>query len=282
MFRSRSSGSDARQDPRTKGLLCCVILCVTVIIACSIAVLSINNMHLADVSSTCWGWGWGSSCAVYYYGCMATKDFTDGSACSYLYSVGSISLFSCLMTMALMGCPGAVAGNTVSGIFHLIWWAIAGSYFTDAWRDAHALPLDNWRHAIMALCWTAVAFSALQILTSVGSCVAMRKRSDAYEERPGSKPSAEMGAYAPAPHAHHAHAGGAYPAPPPPAPGYGAPPPPAGYGYPPPPAPYGYGYGYPAPPPPPPAAYGYGAPPPPAGYPTPAPAGVPPPPAAGF
>eukprot|EP00198_Chlamydomonas_reinhardtii_P008888 XP_001698225.1 flagellar associated protein [Chlamydomonas reinhardtii] len=146
-------------------------------------------MHLADVSSTCWGWGWGSSCAVYYYGCMATKDFTDGSACSYLYSVGSISLFSCLMTMALMGCPGAVAGNTVSGIFHLIWWAIAGSYFTDAWRDAHALPLDNWRHAIMALCWTAVAFSALQILTSVGSCVAMRKRSDAYEERPGSKPS---------------------------------------------------------------------------------------------
>ncbi|KAG2441657.1 hypothetical protein HXX76_003275 [Chlamydomonas incerta] len=217
---------------------------------------------------------------------MATKDFTDGSACSYLYSVGAISLFSCLMTLALMGCPGAVAGNTIAGIFHLIWWAIAGSYFTDAWRDATALPLSNWRHAIMAMCWTAVAFSALQILTSVGSCMALRKRGDDYEQRPESKPSAEMGAYAPAPHT-HGGGGGGYPAPPPPGYGYGAPPPPAGYGYPPPPAPYGYGY--PAPPPPP-AAYGYGAPPPPAGYPYgaspppagyPAAAGAPPPPAPG-
>ncbi|PNW71389.1 hypothetical protein CHLRE_16g652250v5 [Chlamydomonas reinhardtii] len=238
------------RDSRTMGVLACMGACIVVIVACGIAILAINRQHLADVTYTCWYvWPY-TTCTAYYWGCMASEDFSDSTPCSYLYAVGSISIFSGLMTLACMGCPGGVIGNSVSGVFHIIWFAVAGAYFTDKYNGAHALPLDNWRHAIMALCWTSLSFGAVQLLVSVFACVKMRDRGGEYEERPHK-------------HEHKSHAEMTDQ----------HPPPPMANPYPPPPAPYGYGY--PAPPPPPPAAYGYGAPPPPAGYPY----GAPPPPA---
>ncbi|KAG2441655.1 hypothetical protein HXX76_003273 [Chlamydomonas incerta] len=173
---------------------------------------------------------------------MASEDFSDSTPCNYLYAVGAISIFSGLMTLALMGCPTGVIGNSVSGVFHVIWFAVAGAYFTDKYNNAHELPLDNWRHAIMALCWTALSFGGVQLLVSIFACVSMRDRGGDYKQEEKHHK-----------HEHHSHAEMTDQHPPPPmANPYPAPPPP------------GAGYGYPAPPPPPPAAYGYGAPPPPA------------------
>ncbi|KAG2451902.1 hypothetical protein HYH02_003677 [Chlamydomonas schloesseri] len=239
-------------------------LCVIIIIACSIAILAINRQHLSDVSYQCYYvWPY-TTCYTYYWGCMASEDFEDSTPCSYMYAVGSIGIFSGLMTLALMGCPGGVIGNSVAAVFHVIWFAVAGSYFTDKYNDAHNLPLGNWRHAIMALCWTALSFAGVQLLVSVFACVKMRDRGGDYEERPNKHNH----------HEHQSHAQMTDQHPPPnmaPNP-YPAPPPPAGYGYPaPPPPPAAYGYGAP----PPPAGYPYAAAPPPAGYPY----AAPPPPA---
>ncbi|KAG2494541.1 hypothetical protein HYH03_007308 [Edaphochlamys debaryana] len=254
----------------------CLGLPCLAIIGCCCAILAIFRQDLANRDTVCWYYYYGTyQCAVVTSGCLMTQNPNNWQPCNYGYAVGSIGLFSSTLSLCFLCMEWAPAGSVVSGIFHVIWFAVAGSYATDAWQDAQEYTMDSQRHAIMALCWSCMAMGAMQLLVSAVFCLHARKRPELYQERPhkhddDSSHGGRNGN-------HHAP-----PPPPPPGPGgypgeyaYGAPPPPPpgpgaypaggyGYGAPPPPGPGAYPGAYGAPPPPPPGPGAYAYPPPPA------------------
>eukprot|EP00198_Chlamydomonas_reinhardtii_P008889 XP_001698226.1 transmembrane protein of CMA family [Chlamydomonas reinhardtii] len=200
-------------NPAARGALCCAGLSCVVIIGCSIAVLIINRS-----SQT-----------------LPTRAGITGPIQPAPPTTGGHAPWIAWRSASFMACPGGMIGNVIAGVFHVIWWAVAGDYFTKKYNAAHDVPMDNYRHAVMALCWTALSFAAIQFLFGIFGAVSMRggDRGGDYEDRSDEKPHKHK-------HEHQSHAemtdqhppppmANPYPAPPPPAGGYYPPPPPAGY-----------------------------------------------------
>ncbi|KAG2441656.1 hypothetical protein HXX76_003274 [Chlamydomonas incerta] len=230
-------GKFGGDNPVAKAAICCSALCCVVLLGCSIAILVINRNELASVTYTCWyTWPY-TTCTAYYWGCLASANFDDTTPCNYLYAVGALGIFSASLTLCFIACPGGMIGNLISAIFHVVWWAVAGDYFNSKYNEAHDVPLNNYRHAIMGLCWTNLSFSGVQFLVAIFGVVGMRNggsRGGDYEDRSEDKHHKHK-------HEHQSHAEMTDQHPPPPmANPYPAPPPPAGGAYPPPPPPAGY------------------------------------------
>ncbi|KAG2451901.1 hypothetical protein HYH02_003676 [Chlamydomonas schloesseri] len=160
---------------------------------------------------------------------MASNDYSDTVPCNYLYAVGALGIFVSSLTMCFAPCPGGMIASIISGIFHIVWWAVSGWYFTGKYNDATSYPRSNYRHAAMALCWTNLAFGCIQFLMAIAGTFKGRGRGDDYEEKEEKhhkheeKSHAEMTDQNPPP-----PLANPYPAPPPANPyPYPAPPPPA-------------------------------------------------------
>lgn len=219
----------------------CSGICHFFIIGCAICEIVMNYYQLFDVTvwvwSTTWPYGWvpyGVSCA-----------FAGGSTtpCNYLYALGAISLILSIIIIPI-GC--CARGNVCLMVTELIlalclvgWWLAGAIYFTDAYNDANdggRTTANDYRHAAMAVAWTAFCFSVVASACSVWSFMVARK---AGKEHDGGKHHDAPTAAPVPPQA--THGGYAYPPPPdplaaqyPPAPAPyypppGAPPPPSAY-----------------------------------------------------